>query len=62
MSILGKLGHIFSFRKKDNMAQAQEFEPTDIIKHRYQDPEILIKYVKTLPDGFTDDQITVQVF
>ncbi|KAG6358296.1 hypothetical protein INS49_014180 [Diaporthe citri] len=40
------------------MAQPEEFEPTDILKHRYQDPSVLITYLKTL--GFTDDKITVK--
>lgn len=41
------------------MAQPSEFEPTDIFKHRYQDPSVLITYLKKL--GFTDDQIRIKV-
>lgn len=61
MTVFDKIGHLFNFGKKHNMAQNTEFEPTDIIKHRYQDPQVLINYLKTLPGGFTDDKITVKV-
>lgn len=60
MAIFDRIGDFFSFGKKDNMAQAKDFVPTDIIKSRYPDPRTLIKYLKTLPDGFTDDKITVK--
>ena len=61
MPLLQRLLHYVSFGKKDDMPQPEGFEPTDIFKHRYQDPQVLITYVKTLPDRFTDDQIKVKV-
>lgn len=62
MKVFEKIGHLFNFGKKDNMSKKKEFEPTDIIKHRYQDPQVLVKYLKELPAGFTDDKITIKVF
>lgn len=44
------------------MSEQSEFKPTNLIQHRYLDPKVLIKYVKTLPDKFKDEQITVKVF
>lgn len=46
--------------KKDKMAN-KDFEPTDILQHRYQDPQILIDYLKKLPEKYTENQITVKV-
>lgn len=59
MAILRKILDYVSFGKKDDMAEEIVFEPTDILDHRYQDPSVLITYLKTL--GFTDDKITVKV-
>lgn len=61
MALLKKILHYAGFAKKDDMAKAEEFVPSDIFKHRYQNSDVLITYVKALPDGFTDDQITVKV-
>lgn len=61
MPILNKILQYVSLGRKDHMAQSEEFQPTDVFKHRYQDPEVLITYLKTLPDKFTDDKITVKV-
>ncbi|KAL1860682.1 hypothetical protein Daus18300_009025 [Diaporthe australafricana] len=60
MPFLKKILNFTGLGKKDTMAKSGEFEPTDIFKARYQDPEVLIAYVKTLPDRFTDDKITVK--
>ncbi|KAK2609574.1 hypothetical protein N8I77_003070 [Diaporthe amygdali] len=60
MALLKKILHYAGFAKKDDMAKAEEFVPSDIFKHRYQNSDVLITYVKALPDGFTDDQITVK--
>ncbi|KAJ0116782.1 hypothetical protein J7T55_009933 [Diaporthe amygdali] len=60
MALFKKILHYAGFAKKDDMAKPVEFVPSDIFKHRYQDPKVLITYVKGLPDGFTDDQITVK--
>lgn len=43
------------------MATPREFQPTDILYHRYQKPKVLIQYVKTLEEKYTDDDITVKV-
>lgn len=59
MPLLKRILDYVSFGKKDDMNQPERFEPTDILKHRYQDPKVLVSYLKTL--GFTDDQITVKV-
>lgn len=42
------------------MTKSESFEPTDIVKSRYPNPESLVAYVKTLPYGYTDGQITVK--
>lgn len=53
--------HHVSSSKQDDMAALNEFQPTDMLKHRYQDPEVLIKFLKKLPENFTDDQIKIKV-
>lgn len=57
-TILGYAG----FGKGDQMAEPEEFVPTDVFKHRYRNPQVLIDYVKTLPDNFTDNDIKVKVY
>lgn len=47
--------------KSEKMANPPEFVPTNIFKHRYQTPQLLISYVKTLPDNFKDEDIKVKV-
>lgn len=47
--------------RKGKMANSKDFEPTDILQHRYQDPQILREYLKNLPEKFTDDQINMKV-
>lgn len=42
------------------MARPDEFQPSDIVQHRYQDPQVLIAYIKTLPD-IDKSQIRVKV-
>lgn len=58
MPLLKRILDYVSFGKKDDMSLPEEFEPTDVFKHRYQDPSVLITYLKTL--GFTDDKIKVK--
>ncbi|KAL2283250.1 hypothetical protein FJTKL_10126 [Diaporthe vaccinii] len=43
------------------MDEPEEFVPTDVFKHRYRNPQVLIDYVKTLPDNFTDNDIKVKI-
>ncbi|KAI7775523.1 hypothetical protein LA080_006715 [Diaporthe eres] len=54
-TILGYAG----FGKRDKMDEPEEFVPTDVFKHRYRNPQVLIDYVKTLPDNFTDNDIKI---
>lgn len=49
------------FGKKDNMASNGDSPPSDILQHRYQDPQVLIDYLKKSPRNFTDAQIKVKV-
>lgn len=60
MPLLKTILHYAGFGKKDKMSNPDEFQPTDIFHHRYQDPQVLIEYVKTLPD-IKKDQIKVKV-
>lgn len=61
MSFFKKILNYTGFGKKDTMAESGNFEPKNIFKARYQNPKVLITYVKSLPDKFTDDKITVKV-
>jgi hypothetical protein len=62
MPLLNRILQLVNFAKKNDMTQPSEFEPTDIIQHRYLDPQVLVNYIKTLPDKFKDEQITIKVF
>lgn len=48
--------------RKDAMVKSEDFMPTNILRHRYQDPVVLKAYVKTLPANFADDEIQVKVY
>lgn len=60
MPLLKTILQYAGFGKKDKMTSNGEFQPTDIVQHRYQDPQVLIAYVKTLPD-IDNGQIKVKV-
>lgn len=50
MPLLKSILHYAGFGKKDKMTSPDEFQPTDILQHRYQDPQTLVEYIKKLPD------------
>lgn len=59
MPLLKTMLHYAGLGKKDKMANS-DFQPTDIFQHRYQDPQVLVDYVNSLPDKFYASQFSVK--
>lgn len=50
-----------AFGKKGSMTPPEDIQPTDIVRHRYQDHAVLRAYLETLFVG-REDEITISVF